>query len=78
MNVCKILLIFRHIGQSRITIDQNKTLPNLTNYLRQLSKTEEENRFFLPWGGLCLCLFPLHTLPGCSLLWWGLGQPLDN
>ena len=39
---------------SRISIDQNKMLPNLTNYLRQLSKTEEENHFFLPWGGLCL------------------------
>ena len=54
MNVCKILLIVRHIGQSHISIDQNKMLPNLTNYLRQLSKTEEENHFFLPWGGLCL------------------------
>ena len=29
-------------------------VPNVTNYLRQLSKTEEENHFFLPWGGLCL------------------------
>ena len=54
MNVCKVLLIIRPIGQSRISIDQIKMLPNVTNYLRQLSKTQEENYFFLPWGGLCL------------------------
>ena len=54
MNVCKVLLIIRPIGQSRISIDQIKMLPNVTNYLRQLSKTQEENYFFLPWGGLCV------------------------